>query len=1191
MKEAQLLNKTDSYAKWEPLIDTTTFVGAGVIFNAAYSVAFIDPIAIGMLTAAGVNALASMATSKFFTNNSKQFQLLKLCASVAAIALVTFALPYALGALAVHSFIALSFQAALTMGIINVVTKVATYTAYRVGNWLKGSFSFPKKIEDLAKLKQEELKVLKAHFAKFPNKVAQFPLRFQVALNMRLKKGGIEPLPLSDFPELGTKWSREERADLHSNDLTAFSMKKKKEIAQFFFNSNDPPQNREYQPDELPDIRLNELSSSLSYGQAYWVDLYIRFHPAEIPPSIMSELQKWNLVPNDCVDFSDSEIPPDSDLKKSQKLEPLVLEPEVIEVLPVETLEQIYSSFIEDPQKFEQLPREIADALINRFQTLKIGLGSIEMFKAATTKASSLVGRVTENINWRKAGAVSLIALFVLNPLTAILGPVLFGGGGSNDNSSALAPAPQPHALPQQDFNSSLPEPSMLAPELAPEVPEFLLKNPPSWLNQLPKQPFSQEVGCPTNDCLAPYEPIKTLAQSHFCPTEKPLSLTPILSKPFYEIPIEENTEHIFKQHRPLEEKPPKNLDNRTCSIQPPMEAVVEEKPSVQSKSLEPSEAKTTTRTNAYGLLSIPIIGTLLAALLRNRKKQEAKPVAVAQLEPTAVPNSEGFVSAPKMESNNNNDPKASEEEKFPYQKDTFTEEKPSEMAVAQLVPAAPNPEDLVLPAETNTDKELRSLQDLAEEKKPSIQNIPKDSNEGEDSFDSSFLLLDALNSKTELKESDFAKEEGFFEVGESNNNNEAPQEWESAYRKLSGTEELGSNAVNIYAEFLKKESPNLNIVTDFLFPRMFDGNSLKAILNGIKDSNDEKPVYIPLILESSYNSIPFIYRYTSDHLVILVIDPKEKSIEYYNPQGGEIKDENRKVLGPDIKANELLKKMESIFPEFKVKSNPTKHQTDSTNCGTHVCYFMKLRQKKSFDQICSKEKIDILKERKEMAKDIKRYYAPPPLNEAESPEDVSAFLNAQPPRKDDEDFEVFLEKMTKAYRKGEVFDNESLFAQIDKDLSRDHGGLSQFVFNGETPSNARAIYNNLIGTLKKDQVLPFMSLLQQGIFGDIETMMLADLDIDGMDGGFNVRGHGNYLTERQKNRGEPIRKYELFIDNNKKITLRCSSYYELISSNFENQSLFRNKPYAILEAKVSVDFSNGKGAVSNAWHVDEIME
>ncbi len=172
------------------------------------------------------------------------------------------------------------------------------------------------------------------------------------------------------------------------------------------------------------------------------------------------------------------------------------------------------------------------------------------------------------------------------------------------------------------------------------------------------------------------------------------------------------------------------------------------------------------------------------------------------------------------------------------------------------------------------------------------------------------------------------------------------PDPREVAAAKILGDDYLTSSTVHTFASALQKQRPVFHFVSDFLYSRQ------KAI-----DVPDDLPAYIPFILEGK--------TFHPDHIVILVLDPSTKTYEYYNSQGGALKDEKRIVLGTDLPASNLL---DERFRDWTPKSNPTRHQTDHVNCGRFVTWFMKQRTKRYFDEICQIPKVDILRVKEELA-------------------------------------------------------------------------------------------------------------------------------------------------------------------------------------------------------------------------------
>lgn len=203
-------------------------------------------------------------------------------------------------------------------------------------------------------------------------------------------------------------------------------------------------------------------------------------------------------------------------------------------------------------------------------------------------------------------------------------------------------------------------------------------------------------------------------------------------------------------------------------------------------------------------------------------------------------------------------------------------------------------------------------------------------------------------------------------------------QEWEKAVLNLSRGDYLIGSTVKAYGDFLKARSEGNHpfiLVEELLFPTMLEANSAlvkQKINEALNSSENNKPVLIPLILESKHKSTKLIGNLFPVHIVILALDPKNRTIEYYNSQGGALADESRKILGLDIPANQFIDYLDNpSLQDWTSKHNSEAHQKDHVNCGAFVCLFMK---QKANNQSFLREGIDIKKERRKLANDLAKF-------------------------------------------------------------------------------------------------------------------------------------------------------------------------------------------------------------------------
>ncbi len=183
------------------------------------------------------------------------------------------------------------------------------------------------------------------------------------------------------------------------------------------------------------------------------------------------------------------------------------------------------------------------------------------------------------------------------------------------------------------------------------------------------------------------------------------------------------------------------------------------------------------------------------------------------------------------------------------------------------------------------------------------------------------------------------------------------------------------------------------------------------------------------------------------------------------------------------------------------------------------------------------------------------------------------------------------------------------LFHQINRDLGAHHDGASRLIldgvtYDGSSGKDAQSIFDALrTDKSSKQETLQLMTLLQQGVFASLQEKITNELDLgDGMDAAFRISGEGDgYLSQELEQirteikqtkddderidleRGAFIREYR--IENN---VLTCSCKFELKAADFEKTAIYRNRPYAIIEAKVEIDLT--KNAASESWQVTKVI-
>ena len=90
-----------------------------------------------------------------------------------------------------------------------------------------------------------------------------------------------------------------------------------------------------------------------------------------------------------------------------------------------------------------------------------------------------------------------------------------------------------------------------------------------------------------------------------------------------------------------------------------------------------------------------------------------------------------------------------------------------------------------------------------------------------------------------------------------------------------------------------------------------------RIILDALKKSNNKELIFIPIILQSNLKNAPLIGKIpliTSDHIVILTVDPVKKKCEYYDSQGESLEKETRKIPVFNQPANAVFKNLIKLY-------------------------------------------------------------------------------------------------------------------------------------------------------------------------------------------------------------------------------------------------------------------------------------
>ncbi len=113
------------------------------------------------------------------------------------------------------------------------------------------------------------------------------------------------------------------------------------------------------------------------------------------------------------------------------------------------------------------------------------------------------------------------------------------------------------------------------------------------------------------------------------------------------------------------------------------------------------------------------------------------------------------------------------------------------------------------------------------------------------------------------------------------------------------------------------------------------------AIKDSLPDA-DGKIIAIPLVIAGKFRK----------HIVTFVVDPTNKTIEFYDSKGLSIKDRASAPIDMTndigeknhLKLLELFKILNEKYKGFKVVENTHKHQKDFYNCGVYVLDYIKRR-------------------------------------------------------------------------------------------------------------------------------------------------------------------------------------------------------------------------------------------------------
>ena len=207
------------------------------------------------------------------------------------------------------------------------------------------------------------------------------------------------------------------------------------------------------------------------------------------------------------------------------------------------------------------------------------------------------------------------------------------------------------------------------------------------------------------------------------------------------------------------------------------------------------------------------------------------------------------------------------------------------------------------------------------------------------------------------------------------------------AIANLDSQEKLGNNTTIQWCKYLERKDSKFACVQEFIQPPLSGVKAEETRLNSFLKEFQEKlekaqsqgesgVVFVPFVLQGSFNSLPVISSFFPNHIVVLAVNTQNKTFEYYDSKGQAIEQEKRHVVGlNNISANQLLKKLKEYTGQWNTRSSTKKHQkrTDFNNCGVFVNNFLDKRRTQGFDQICSDEGIHPATCRKAMADSLRK--------------------------------------------------------------------------------------------------------------------------------------------------------------------------------------------------------------------------
>lgn len=150
----------------------------------------------------------------------------------------------------------------------------------------------------------------------------------------------------------------------------------------------------------------------------------------------------------------------------------------------------------------------------------------------------------------------------------------------------------------------------------------------------------------------------------------------------------------------------------------------------------------------------------------------------------------------------------------------------------------------------------------------------------------------------------------------------------------------FSSRVVINYLDFNKRTEGFEHFSTYITETMPFHGTEeqIKKIKEFINDNSKKAYLAIPLVL-------PPLHFYEESHIVMIFIDNKKKTLEYFDPKG--ITSKNRELLNGNKMSNVLDTLVKVINDNnFAILENNRVLQLDCHNCGAYVDWFVKKRLK-----------------------------------------------------------------------------------------------------------------------------------------------------------------------------------------------------------------------------------------------------